>query len=60
MKNCLLRGIAAALLLATLSPRFTMAAEQAATTITIQANRPGSTINKNVYGQFSEHLGSGI
>jgi alpha-L-arabinofuranosidase len=60
MKNCLLHGIAATLLLAALSLQFTLAAEQAATTITIQAGRPGATINKNVYGQFSEHLGSGI
>ncbi len=39
----------------------TLIAEPAAgTTITIHADRPGATINKNVYGQFSEHLGSGI
>jgi alpha-N-arabinofuranosidase len=30
------------------------------TVVTIHADRPGATINKNVYGQFSEHLGSGI
>jgi alpha-N-arabinofuranosidase len=30
------------------------------TALTIHADRPGATINKNVYGQFSEHLGSGI
>ena len=27
------------------------------TTVTIHADKPGATINKNVYGQFSEHLG---
>ena len=32
----------------------------AGTTITIRADRPGAQINKNVYGQFSEHLGAGI
>jgi alpha-L-arabinofuranosidase len=31
-----------------------------ATTIAIHADRPGATINKDVYGQFAEHLGSGI
>jgi alpha-N-arabinofuranosidase len=31
-----------------------------ATTITIHADKPGAEINKNVYGQFSEHLGAGI
>ena len=30
------------------------------TTLIIHADHPGATINKNVYGQFSEHLGSGI
>jgi len=32
----------------------------AATDITIHADRPGAVINKYIYGQFSEHLGSGI
>jgi alpha-L-arabinofuranosidase len=36
------------------------AAAPAATTLTIRADKPGAVINKNVYGQFSEHLGSGI
>jgi alpha-N-arabinofuranosidase len=30
------------------------------TTITIHADKPGPQINKNIYGQFSEHLGAGI
>ena len=29
-------------------------------TVTVHADKPGATINKNVYGQFSEHLGAGI
>jgi len=37
----------------------TAAAPRPATLI-IHADRPGATISKNVYGQFSEHLGSGI
>ncbi|MBD8531062.1 MULTISPECIES: alpha-N-arabinofuranosidase [unclassified Massilia] len=28
--------------------------------VTIDAAKPGPTINKNVYGQFAEHLGTGI
>ncbi|MGB8603044.1 MAG: hypothetical protein WCD42_12695, partial [Rhizomicrobium sp.] len=30
------------------------------TSLTIHADKPGAVINKNVYGQFSEHLGTGI
>jgi alpha-N-arabinofuranosidase len=32
----------------------------AAVTVSIDASTPGATINKNVYGQFAEHLGTGI
>lgn len=32
----------------------------AAVTVTVDAARPGPVINKNVYGQFAEHLGTGI
>ena len=28
--------------------------------LVLRADRPGSTIDKNIFGQFSEHLGSGI
>ncbi len=28
--------------------------------VVVHADKPGATINKNVYGQFSEHLGAGI
>ena len=28
--------------------------------ITIDAAKPGAVINKNIYGQFAEHLGTGI
>ena len=33
---------------------------QAATTVKIDPVKPGPVINKDVYGQFAEHLGSGI
>jgi len=32
----------------------------AAVTVSVDATRPGPVINKNVYGQFAEHLGTGI
>ncbi|NHZ97352.1 alpha-N-arabinofuranosidase [Massilia sp. CCM 8734] len=32
----------------------------AAVNVTIDAGKPGPLINKNVYGQFAEHLGTGI
>ena len=35
-------------------------APSSGTTITIHADKPGAVINKNIYGQFSEHLGAGI
>jgi alpha-L-arabinofuranosidase len=28
--------------------------------VTVDATKPGAVINKNVYGQFAEHLGTGI
>src|SRR5690606_42143688 len=28
--------------------------------LTIEADKPGPVINKNIYGQFAEHLGHGI
>ena len=30
------------------------------TTVTIQADRPGATISRQIFGQFAEHLGTGI
>ena len=32
----------------------------AKTSLTIDTDNPGATINKNIYGQFMEHLGRGI
>lgn len=37
-----------------------VASAYAAVGVTIDAARPGPVINKNVYGQFAEHLGTGI
>ena len=30
------------------------------TTVTIDAGKPGTTINRQIFGQFAEHLGTGI
>ena len=29
-------------------------------TLTVQADKPGATINRDIFGQFAEHLGTGI
>jgi alpha-N-arabinofuranosidase len=42
-------------LVATASP---IAAQE--TTVTIEADEPGPTINRHIFGQFAEHLGTGI
>jgi alpha-L-arabinofuranosidase len=52
--------IVVTLLLTVLVAPFALEAQTTATRIEIYADRSGATINKNVYGQFSEHLGSGI
>ena len=55
-------AISSAALLAMLCTAATTQKPAATTTatVTIHADKPGATINKNVYGQFSEHLGAGI
>ena len=35
-------------------------AQPAMVRIELQANRPGATINRDIFGQFAEHLGTGI
>ncbi len=52
--------LVAALLAAGLCASPVLAAPHAGTTVTIHADRPGAVINKDVYGQFSEMLGTGI
>jgi alpha-N-arabinofuranosidase len=56
------RRMAATLGLAALAlvPFSSHAAEAVAVSVTIHADRPGATIDKNIYGQFAEHLGHGI
>ncbi|CUI04818.1 alpha-N-arabinofuranosidase [Massilia antarctica] len=48
----------AAISLVTISAWPAFAANQVS--VTIDAGKPGAVINKNVYGQFAEHLGTGI
>ena len=55
--NIVKRSIAAIGFVAAAFPAF---AAFAAVTLTIDAAKPGPVINKNVYGQFAEHLGTGI
>ncbi len=52
MTPTLLRGAALLALLA--SPAF---AADSGSTLTVHADHPGAVINRNIYGQFSEHLG---
>ncbi|RTL34833.1 MAG: alpha-N-arabinofuranosidase [Burkholderiales bacterium] len=47
-------------LLMTALTMLTPAARAAGPTLVIQADRPGPVIHRNVYGQFAEHLGTGI
>jgi hypothetical protein len=35
-------------------------AAHAETRVRLEDNKPGPTIDKNIYGQFAEHLGRGI
>lgn len=51
-----MRGVLTSVLAVALTGGFALAA----TDITVHADKPGAVINKYVYGQFSEHLGSGI
>jgi alpha-L-arabinofuranosidase len=60
MRNYKLIGMVAALLLTMLSVSTVTAEPEEMTIVSIHADRAGAIINKNVYGQFSEHLGSGI
>jgi alpha-N-arabinofuranosidase len=55
LRKTLLAG--AALLLA---PVPALAQKDASVTVTVDAAKPGATINRNIFGQFAEHLGTGI
>ena len=55
------RSLALALLATVLSPLPASAEDQApAATLTIHADRPGPVMQRQVFGQFAEHLGHGI
>jgi alpha-L-arabinofuranosidase len=60
MRNHRLSCMLAALRLIPILAPAAMVAQTLETTITIHADRSSAVISKNVYGQFSEHLGSGI
>ena len=56
-----MKNSTAALLLAVLSGvASTAGAQSVSVTVTIRADRPGAKIDRNIYGQFAEHLGRGI
>jgi alpha-L-arabinofuranosidase len=43
-----------------LLPLLLSGAARAETRVRVEAGKPGPTIGKNIYGQFAEHLGSGV
>ena len=55
--SSILRALVAALIAATPAAQ---AAAQSATTLTVHADRPGAKIDRNIFGHFAEHLGTGI
>ncbi|UIJ46655.1 alpha-N-arabinofuranosidase [Sphingomonas cannabina] len=57
MRHTLPRLVAAAATLLA-APAFAQAGN--VTTVTVQADRPGPRIDRNIFGQFAEHLGTGI
>ncbi|HJP68969.1 MAG TPA: alpha-N-arabinofuranosidase, partial [Sphingomicrobium sp.] len=61
LANQMIKGIAAigAAAAVALQP-LAAAAQTPPVPLQVQADRPGPTINRNIFGQFAEHLGSGI
>lgn len=49
-----------ALLLASTAPALAQSKADAPIPLTIDASKPGAKIDRNIFGQFAEHLGSGI
>ena len=47
-----------ALAVASVTP--TIALAQESTTVTVDTDKPGPAINRHIFGQFAEHLGTGI
>jgi len=56
----ILAGTALMLLTATPQAAFARDDAEAATTVTIDAAKPGAKIDRHIFGQFAEHLGTGI
>jgi alpha-N-arabinofuranosidase len=56
----LLRGAAVAAVVAFGAPTMASAQAAPATAMTVRADEPGPHINRQVFGQFAEHLGHGI
>jgi alpha-N-arabinofuranosidase len=50
----------AAVALMNAMPNAAIARDEAATAITIEAGKPGAKIDRHIFGQFAEHLGTGI
>src|SRR5436305_978745 len=55
-----LYGVLFSLVLAMAGAGFSVAAAERTAEVTIAADRPGAVIAPEIYGQFAEHLGSGI
>ncbi|HWR17225.1 MAG TPA: alpha-L-arabinofuranosidase C-terminal domain-containing protein [Terriglobales bacterium] len=53
-------GFTRALIVLTLSLAFTTNVVAQAVKLTVDTSRPGATIDRNLFGQFAEHLGLGI
>ena len=53
-------AIAASSTLLTAAPVTAQSDAAIRASVTVHADQPGATIHRNVYGQFAEHLGSGI
>ncbi len=60
MKNKKYCAWAYGLLLLALIPPLSVAAKSFEVEVSIQADKPGHTISRYLYGQFAEHLGRGI
>jgi len=50
----------AAVLSAGIVPAATVAADNDSIRVTVDAGKPGATIDRHIFGQFAEHLGRGI
>ncbi len=55
------RALCVALLLAgAAAPVFAQSGQNSAVPIAVDASKPGTKIDRNIFGQFAEHLGTGI